>query len=359
MSTVKIATFNIEWMTSIFNADWKQWDGTIKESFPGKYLGDIKLDPIEDVPGLCQRIANTITEVNPDIIGIQEGPPLKEQMELFVDKYLGGQYKVFVSNSRWQAIHTLVREPIAGKVSTRDPYSEDVKSLWHGIPFQPWGTVAKEDREHQDCYRRPLMLQYEPEDGRILEILVLHTKSKYSELKTQQQWEDREPAAVLDALLQRQKLSAEILRLREYVENRLVAPHEEDCLVVMGDLNDGPLAEDLEKEFLIHNIIDEVVGSIVRPKVVLRHAMNENQIAVSASTEFRNPMKGDQLTQELIDHIFVSPGIWEGNGNFSMTADSCIVEDGAYNANSDPNLGQEKRHLRPSDHRPVSFELTF
>jgi endonuclease/exonuclease/phosphatase family metal-dependent hydrolase len=359
MSTIKIATFNIEWMASIFNGDWNQWDGTIQDSFPGKQLGQIKLEPIEDIPELCQRIANTINEVNPDIIGIQEGPPLKEQMELFVQTYLGNQYKIFMSNSRWQTIHALVREPIADKISSRDPNSNDVKCLWNDIPFQPWGTIAREDRKLQDCYRRPLMLQYEPEDGKILEILVLHTKSKISALKTQQQWEDREPAAVFDALLSRQKLSAEISRLRKYIEDRIQAPHENDCLVVMGDFNDGPLAEDLEKEFLIHNIIDEVVGSVLRPRVVLRHAMSEDQIATSASTEFRNPLMGGQLTQELIDHIFLSPGIWKGNGDFSLTNGSCTVEDGAYDNHFDPGLGLEKRHLRPSDHRPVSLELTF
>ena len=359
MSNIKIATFNVEWMFSIFNGDWNDWDGTIRNSFPGKNLGPISLESIEDIPELCQRIVGTINEIDAHIIGIQEGPPLKEQMELFVQQYLGNAYRVFSSNSRSQTIHALVHESVADKIASRDSNSDEVKRLWSDIPFQPWGTIAREDRRLQDYYRRPLMLQYEPEDGKKLEILVLHTKSKISALRTRHQWEDRDPAAVKDALLSRQKLSAEISRLREYIEDRLRSPNENDCLLIMGDFNDGPLAEDLEKEFLIHNIIDELVGSILRPKVVLRHAMSEDRIATSATTEFRNPLKDDQLTKELIDHIVVSPGIWKGNGDFKLIADSCRVEDGAYDINFDSDSGLEKRHLRPSDHRPISVELTF
>lgn len=359
MASVKIATFNIEWMFSIFNGDWTEWDGTIRDSFPGKSFGPIRLEPIDDIPELCRRLAGTIQQIDAQIIGIQEGPPLKEQMELFVQQFLGNEYEVFLSNSRTQTIHALVHKSIAGQVSARDPGAVDVKALWNDIPFQPWGTIAREDRKLHDCFRRPLMLQYEPEADKRLEILVLHTKSKVSALKTREQWEDRDPEAVTDALLSRQKLSAEIYRLREFVEGRLQPPNENDSVLIMGDFNDGPLAEDLEKEFLIHNIINEVVGSVLRPEVVLHHAMTADRIAASSTTEFRNPLMGGQLTRELIDHILLSPGIGKGEADFVLVADSCRVEDGAYDVHFDPDFGMDKRHLRPSDHRPVSVELTF
>ena len=79
-----------------------------------------------------------------------------------------------------------------------------------------------------------------------------------SALKTEEQWEEREREAILDALLSRQKLSAEIYRLRKYLEERLQSPNENDSLVLMGDFNDGPWAETLEEEFLVHNILDEI-----------------------------------------------------------------------------------------------------
>lgn len=359
MSEIKIATFNIEWMYSIFNGDWNYWDGTIHNSFPGKNFGPIHLEKIEDIPELCRRIADTITQIDAKIIGVQEGPPLQDQMELFVHDYLDDDYKVLSSNSRMQTIYALVHRSIEDKFTAQNAYSDEVKAHWNDIPFQPWGTIAKVDRKEHDCYRRPLMLEFKPDPEKTLEILVLHSKSKFSILKTPEQWENRDPDAVIAALLTRQKLSAEIYRLREYVEKKLISPHENDCILVMGDFNDGPEAEDLEKEFMIHNIIDEIVGSITRPDVTLRHAMTEDRILQSHTTEFHNPLKNGELAQELIDHIVISPGIWKGQGDFSLAYDSCRVEDAAYNDNFDQINGRNKRHLRPSDHRPLSVKLTY
>jgi hypothetical protein len=359
MSKIKVVTFNAEWMISIFNGDWYEWDGTIHQSFAGKYLGPMRLEPIDDIPELCRRIAGTIKDTGGQIIGIQEGPPRQDQMEMFVKDHLGDAYAVFTSNSRHQTIHALVHKNITGEVTQRDPYSDDVKKMWHDIPFQPWGSIAREQRKLQDFYRRPLMLEYKSEEGKIMEILVLHSKSKTSDLKNAEQWEERDEEAVTDAILSRQKLSAEMQRLREYAEKRLDEMGDHHPMVIMGDLNDGPYAEDLEKEFLIHNIIDELVGTVLRPDVLLRHAMSPTLLATASSTEFNNPLKNNQLTRVLLDHILVSPGIWKAGGAFNLVPDSCKVEDAAYDKYFDSTQGHEERHLRPGDHRPVSVELSY
>ena len=41
MPKLKIATFNVEWMISVFGGVWKTWDGTIPATFPGKSLGGL------------------------------------------------------------------------------------------------------------------------------------------------------------------------------------------------------------------------------------------------------------------------------------------------------------------------------
>ena len=61
MPQVKIATFNTEWMVSLFGGLWTTWvSPTIPHTFPGRSLGDIRLEPIEDVPALCERLAGVI-----------------------------------------------------------------------------------------------------------------------------------------------------------------------------------------------------------------------------------------------------------------------------------------------------------
>lgn len=355
MSELKIATFNCEWMISIFNGDWNQWDGTIHQSFPGKHLGAIQLEAIADVPALCERIAGTIQDLQADIIGIDEGPPLKEQMEFFIQQFLNDDYVVHSSNARSQTIHALVRRDIANRLTSQDSNSAEIRALWNDIPYQPWGTVTRDERKLQDYYRRPLMLTYTASSGADLELWILHTKSKISSLSAQD-WEEREETAVLDAVLSRQKLSAEIFRLRERAELLLSDPNQTDNLVIMGDFNDGPLAEDLEREFLIHNIVDELVGSMRSPEIVLKHAMTPAQILTSYTTEFHNPLRGGALTNELIDHIVLAPALVSGGAGISCIANSCAVEDDAYDAHFEEG-GHDDRGLRPSDHRPLSARL--
>jgi hypothetical protein len=357
MSELKLATFNCEWMISIFNGDWNQWDGTIHQTFPGKQLGRIRLEAIDDVPALCERLVGTIQDLQADIIGIQEGPPRQVQMEYFVQQFLNDDYVVLSSNARSQAIHALVRRNIANRVTSQDPNSSSIRQLWDNIPFQPWGTVGRDEVRLQDYYRRPLMLTFEASPDVELELWILHTKSKISSLSAQD-WEARQRAAVLDAVLSRQKLSAEIFRLRERAEIMLSDPDRTDNLVIMGDFNDGPLAEDLEREFLIHNIVDELVGSLLNPGIFLRHAMTPDQILASYTTEFHNPLQGGALTNELIDHIVLSPAVVSGGAGISYIENSCIVEDAAYDAHFEEG-GQDDRGLRPSDHRPLSARFDY
>lgn len=346
---IKIATFNVEWMVSVFNGRWADWttDVGIPNSFAGRNLGAITLEPIGNVPELCERIAGTIKDLNAQIIGIQEGPPLKSQMEFFVQNYLNNEYVVFTSNSRWQTIHALVHNSIAGNVAAQDPDSDEVKAHWNDIGFYPWGEIEEEFRRAHSFYRRPLMLTYKHSANTSLEILVFHTKSKFSSLDLEG-WLEREPDAMADALLARQKLSAEIYRMRRYIENTIQVDNQN--LIILGDLNDGPLATEFEEEFLIHNILDELVGSILRPKLVMTHALTPQQIAESWSAEFHNPLKDNELTQELIDHIVLSPAIKEGLGGFKLVANSGKVEVDTFNAYKEGAL----REKRPSDHRPVS-----
>lgn len=346
---LKLATFNIEWMVSVFNGQWKNWtpDIGIPATFPGKNLGLITLERIANVPELCQRIAGTILELDAHIVGIQEGPPLKTQMEFFVSEYLNNDYQVFTSNSRWQTIHALVHTSVAEKVAAKDPNADEIKALWKDIGFYPWGEIEEEFRRAHSFHRRPLMLTYEKDANSKLEILVCHTKSKHSSLDLEG-WLERDPEAMADGLLARQKLSAEIFCMRRYMDSRIREDNQN--LIIMGDLNDGPLASELEEEFLIHNILDELVGSIMRPDLIMTHILTPDQILASWTAEFRNPLKGNELTQELIDHILVSRAVKDGTGGFRFVGDSGKVDFAAYDNHTD-GLDRDKR---PSDHRPIS-----
>ena len=129
MPQIKIATFNCEWMMSIFGGLWTDWiPPTIPDTFPGKHLGPIHLEPIEDVPALCERIAGVIRDMGAQILGIQEGPPRRDQMQAFVDRFLGGDYVVFQSNENRQSIHALVHKSLADQVTAWEPVLPPLQS---------------------------------------------------------------------------------------------------------------------------------------------------------------------------------------------------------------------------------------
>src|SRR5689334_6196799 len=118
MAELKIATFNVEWMIALFGGLWNDWQSPdIPASFSGKNLGGIHLEPIEDVSGLCKRIAGVIRDLNAQIIGIEEGPPLQAQLEVFVQRFLDDEYVVHHSNAKMQSICALVHRSIADLVT--------------------------------------------------------------------------------------------------------------------------------------------------------------------------------------------------------------------------------------------------
>lgn len=358
---IKIATLNAEWMVSIFNGDWNQWDGTIKNSFAGKHLGSIELEPIDNIPQLCRKIASLIKGTKAQIIGIQEGPPLLEQMNLFIKKYLGDEYVAYKSNSRWQSLFFLVKKPLHKKITQIDHTNEEMELWWkNDIYFQRWESVDLEYREEHEFYRIPLIIDFKLPNYDKIRFINVHTKSKFSKLKTRAQWENRERQAVLDAILSRQKLSTEIFRMREYVES-ILKTNKDEAIVILGDFNDGPFAQEMEREFLIHNIIDELVGTIKSPDSILKHVLNENVIFSAYSTMFTDPFNNNEIASVLIDHILLSPRLWKHESNVSFKPNSGKVELELYENLYEDNINSsnKKRHLRPSDHIPVSAVIEY
>ncbi|QYO63099.1 endonuclease/exonuclease/phosphatase family protein [Leptolyngbya sp. 7M] len=359
MPELKIATWNIEWMLSLFGGTWNDWDGTMPQTFPGRSIGGIKLAKIEDVPALCSRIAGVIRAVDPKILMVQEGPPRKDQMELFVKEYLNNDFVVHSSNPKSQTLHALVHRSIANKVTSFAHDGAETLGLRSGINFYPWGKIAESDRKEHKFDRRPLVLTFKPSAKKTLRLINVHTKSKFSKLKTPQQWFDRIPEAINDALLVRQKLSAEIYRLREWAVADLgPGNNPPDGCVILGDLNDGAYAELIEREFLIHNILDELVGSFLEPDTFFKHAMTPATIGNSFTVSFPDPLENGQIVHEMIDHVLISPEVWRAGGKFKVKAGSCRVELAAFNQ-FDATTPQRKRGDRPSDHRPVSVVLTY
>ena len=354
MPQLKIATFNVEWMISLF----EQGQPTLRTTFPGMQIGPIKLAPIADVPGLARRIAGVIREIDPDILGIEEGPPLKTQLETFVADYLGGDYTVLTSNQKNQTVHALVRNSLANDARQLAPTDPQMSRLAGSFFYYPWQGFREQDRKRHSFDRIPLVFEQTLPGGAVVTCIVVHTKSKISKLKTKKQWGDRCPVAVLSALDSRQKLSAEVAQLRRFVDERLAAAAPNPPLIVLGDFNDGPFRDVMEEEFLLHSIIDELVGSVLEPDKYLWHAMKPDLLRTAGTTRFNDPFHEGKVVVELIDHIFLSAWIVSKQAGVALVDGSCIVERAVYDKYDD-DVNNDDRGLRPSDHAPVSAMFTY
>jgi exonuclease III len=352
MKKLKVTTFNAEWMC-IFFAKKK---AKILNTFRGGKVGVAHHKQIKDVKSVCRRIGRMFHKINADIIAIPEGPQLKSQMELFVKEYMRDKYNVYTQSEIFQNIHVLVRKSI-GEVKQLDYDGSEMKKFFRRrIYYYPWGEYTEEKMKWANMQRVPVIIELIINNKRIIFVAV-HTKSKFSKLKNRSQWLKRDKVAILDALNARQKLSAQMIQIRDFLNCKLRDSHGNQPLVVMGDFNDGPFADVMEAAFLSHNIIDEIQGSLLEPSLRLFHTMSPETIMTSHSARFKDPFDENKIAKVLIDHILVSRGISERTGYIAIAPNSAKVEYKAYNENNDETQKKRARELRPSDHIPVSVTM--
>lgn len=342
---IKIATLNTEWMVNLFYPKKAQfWPLESKSTGLGSKP--------KDVPLVCQRLAGAIRDVNPDILGIQEGPPLKRQMELFVRQYLNDEYKVYSMPDGAQSVHALVRKTLALPVEQLKSTHPIYRHIARKVEYYTWGEVEKARLEK--FTRKPVVLRLDWPGQGCVELMVFHTKSKISKLKQKSQYTSRDKPAMIDALRSRQKLSAEMAVVRRYLTHAILAKRAVGCILV-GDLNDGPHRDVFEEKFLIHSIVDELRGAFNREAALMHHGLPQSLLAndkEAYSAEFPDPTQDGKIVQTLLDHILVTTSVLHGTAPLKLVAGSGRIEHAAYTVWT-VNNGRS-RDDRPSDHRPVS-----
>ena len=95
--------------------------------------------------------------MNAHIIGIEEGPPLKKQLELFVNDYLEDGYTVYSMPDGRQSNHALVRKRLNLSVSQVPESHPIYRHLSRKVEYYTWGEVKKARLEK--FTRKPVVLQ--------------------------------------------------------------------------------------------------------------------------------------------------------------------------------------------------------
>ena len=204
--------------------------------------------------------------------------------------------------------------------------------------------------------RPPLVVEVETNTQKTFRLISLHTKSKYVN-NGEKMWKDPllRKEFVEKALKARRRISAEAMRIREYLDACFME-NANASIVVTGDFNDGPGFDYFERRYLTHNVAGLIAGSPFQPKSMLRHAFVDlvpKDLNFTAEfDDFINQIKGRKV---LLDHIFVSASLfWDKKGN--RNADGTI-EHNAFNGQIDNNAPHCSRRRLPSDHRPQSVTI--
>lgn len=348
MSTLRVATYNIEWMNNLFlpgKPELRQTPGSAKGRNP------------THARVVAERIAGVIHDLDAHILGIQEGPSRLEQLQYFVDEFLDGKYAVSGVPSGAQSIYALVRKDCPVKAVPYVKGDAYYKNLLRPVAFQPWGQVNS--AVSYKMARAPALLRLTPPNGKDpVHFIVAHTKSQYVEGFSRKKLEARQPAAMREAILARQKLSADMAALRRHVTNVILQRKNASGVILVGDLNDGFSRGIFETEFLMQSLVDELRGSFRRQSALLDHVMGEEMLRSKEAftVEFRSSEKKG-ITRELIDHILVTPALTKRGFWLRLKKDSARIEHEV--AKSHTEGTGKKPDDRPSDHIPVTAEFTI
>ena len=341
MATFKLTTWNIAWMNK-----WFEKDRAVYKSSAAN----------EEIR---QRVANVMNGLDADIIGIQEGPKHKKQMAKFCRDYLNDTYDIYNISAGTQNNFALVRKGFEVEVKQHRETHKIYEYLARGVQYFTWGEVKKETAKK--IPRKPVVLALTPPGSdETVELMVFHTKSKISKLKNRSQWENRDMEAIVDALQSRQRLSGEMVAIRNYLTHAILSKRTKGCILI-GDLNEGPNRDIFEEKFLITNIVDELRGGFHREEALMHHALTREWLdpdrAKAFTAEFRDATQEGKKVKVLLDHIMVSTSIKGRGAPIKLVKGSGRIEHELYEANV-KNSGNKKNE-RPSDHRPVSAKFKY
>lgn len=221
-----------------------------------------------------------------------------------------------------------------------------------------WGKTIKATHTH---WRHPQTLVLPDVDGARLEIIGAHMKSK---LNTFAQRNDpfvdaatgeMKPEFVDEAVNDRIQLTTEAVHIRNYID-AMFLKEADPAIMVLGDLNDGPGKELLERRFLFFDLMSNIQGEIFFARRFLNHALFDfdGELRWSYFLDGDDPIDPGRNPRILLDHILFTQRLVDDSKFPHFDAKSGLVEHAIHDR---INATLPKKN-RTSDHKPVSAILT-
>ncbi|MFH0759854.1 MAG: endonuclease/exonuclease/phosphatase family protein [Bacteroidota bacterium] len=344
-----------------------------------------------------QGIINEITEIDPDILCMVEGPGNLQDLINWVQSPngLNGKYHVAIIPGTMEILANNPPDPRAalqslyamkGNIQTGNQWvwflvkdglfqAFDAKVLnpqvWKNLtgnntwPLHDWGTMNV--RRH-GYWRHPQTLILDI-DGTEIEIIGVHLKSKINRNRKFDANGDLTQQYIDEALRARIDLATEAFDIRLYIEQRFLQDPN-PRIFVCGDMNDGPGKEYFERQFLFFDLVSNIQGDIFFAKRFLNHALFDFDENLRWSTEFHDEIEDwarrtqnenlpnrpiDSVRFQLIDHILFTQGLVGANSLPRVDPMAGKVEHTIHQRiNAMLNSSN-----KTSDHVPVSVTITI
>jgi len=290
---VRIATYNIEWFTKLFDKN-------------DKLLRDDKWSSRRDITRKQQSesIAEVLRAIDADCIMVVEAPNSSAQsstlraLENFARHYKLRQKSVltgFVSDTQ-QEIALMYDPKLA--IAKHDP-SSGLNSPPFDSSYFMDTNIDAEPEEHFFS-KPPLEIEFKTKLGRTLRLIGVHIKSKapYGAKNAKDE--------IRISIENRRKQLAQSHWIRSRVDMHL---KNKDSLVILGDFNDGPGLDEYEELFGLSSV-EIVLGEALSPSLRLSdpHAdawINSKRSWMPASARFFD-RKNDRYKNLLLDFVMVS-----------------------------------------------------
>ncbi|MBN2740596.1 MAG: endonuclease [Rhodobacteraceae bacterium] len=336
---MRLATWNIEWFTNLFDRD-----GFLLED--GAWSARYKVTRAEQIGA----IAIVLNALDADVLLVVEAPDDNRRhktvamLEAFAAKFGLRQRKALIgfSNDTQQEI-ALLYDPDVVRAQ-HDPGESEAWPRFDGVLKIDLDIDAQMDTVAFS--KPPLEAKLETMAGQVIRLIGVHIKSKSPHGATSRE------AAIRIAIENRRKQLAQSIWLRGRVEAYLEAG---DSIVVLGDFNDGPGLDEYEKLFGRSGV--EIVAGEGGPEAWRLHdpharlsAAHKTSAAPSSARFYLVDQK--QYFSAMLDFVMLSPDLAARAAGWRI-----------WHPFDDPKIYRvpELREalLQASDHFPVSVDLTF
>lgn len=313
------------------------------------------------------RVKNTIREINPDVLCMIEGPKGEEDAISFALDVLANEWSPLllktdeddleskdkeyaIKGTQW--IWFYVRSTLIDKCYLQHP------SVWQSYTglnkwdVHYWGEQKPTKHSH---YRHPQVMIMDLGQGKEIELIGLHMKSKINQNPINKDSDGNIIGAYLEeALRTRIKLATEARNVRAYIDARFEQTPS-PAILVMGDANDGPGQDYFETKYMFFDLLSNLQGSVMKSDRFFNHALFDYPEELRWTAKYRNKVMNIPASRNplLIDHILMSQALVSGKLPYKANSGGGFVEHQAFERG---NVAASSKR-KTSDHRAVSIIL--